>query len=495
MKIQFESTLDYQLEAIEAIVNIFSGQESCDTNFTIHSPEFLAAQHSMGFNESGYGNRLELDEDRLFSNVQHIQLSNGLRPSLRSEITGNALDFTIEMETGTGKTYVYLRTIMELYSKYGFTKHIIVVPSVPIKEGVQKSLEITREHFRGLYDNLNYNFFVYDRSRLSEVRDFAVNDSLEIMVITIDAFSKSFENPEDESRSSNVIHRYNDSLGYKPLELISNTNPVVIIDEPQKTMSTPLRKKAIASLNPLMVVRYSATHLEKINLMYKLDAIDAYNLKLVKQIEISSVQSEGIKNSAYIRLLCVHTGNGKPNARIEVDAFHRGSIVRRTLSAVKPNQDLEELTGRPEYAGYIIRDIYAAPGNEYIDFTSKDDIIRLGNAIGNTDEIQVKTALISKTIEEHLDKELVLNPQGIKVLSLFFIDSVSKYRTYDDDGNPSPGIYAEIFEKEYLKLIRRPKYAGLFGEIRDSETEVSKVHNGYFSIDRKPKKTNIITPT
>lgn len=493
MKIQFNSALSYQQEAIDAIVDIFKGQETCESNFTVYSPEFIAKQdqtvYKASFTDLGYGNRLTLNEGKILENVQNIQLGNGLKPSVRGEVNRNELDFTVEMETGTGKTYVYLRTILELYTKYGFSKHIIVVPSIPIKEGVYKSLQITKEHLRELFDNVNYNFFVYDSSKLNEVRDFATNDKLEIMVINIDAFAKSFENPSDVKKTANIIHRYNDSLGYKPLDLIKNTNPFIIIDEPQTTMSTALRKKAVQNLNPLAIVRYSATHKEKVNLMYKLDAVDAYEKKLVKQIEVGSVQTEGANSQAYIRFLEIKLSKGFPTAKLELDIFKDGRITRKAVW-VKQNEDLWELTDRDEYEGFIIKDIYGVQGNEYIDFTSKEDIIRLGEAIGNVDDKQIKTALIRKTIEEHLDKELVLNPQGIKVLSLFFIDTVSKYRVYDEDGNATNGEYAEIFEKEYSRLITKPKYNSLFSEIKDIELESSQIHNGYFSIDKKSKRSN-----
>tara|TARA_R110002049_G_scaffold275725_1_gene453834 strand:- start:7563 stop:10601 length:3039 start_codon:yes stop_codon:yes gene_type:complete len=489
MKIQFDSSLDYQRDAIKAITNIFQGQEICEANFTVYSPEFLAKQQNIAFNEIGYGNRLTLTEGNIIENARNIQLANGLKPSDRSEVDRNHLDFTIEMETGTGKTYVYLRTIMEMYRKYGFSKHIIVVPSIPIKEGVYKSLQITKDHFRQLYDNINYNFFIYDSSKLNEVRDFATNDGLSIMVINIDAFRKSFENPTDEKKTANIIHRYNDKLGYKPLDLIKNTNPVVFIDEPQSTMSTPLAKKAVQGLNPLAILRYSATHKkdEKINMMYKLDAVDAYEKKLVKQIEIGSIQTNGMNNQAYIKLLEVRSRGGNIDAHVEVDSLENGKI-KLVKKWVKQNEDLEELTGRIEYEGYIIKDIYVQ--DEYIDFTSRDVELKVGEVIGSVDDKQIKRALINKTIEAHLDKELVLNPQGIKVLSLFFIDSVGKYRVYDEDGKDSLGEYAKFFEQEYRKLIQKTKYASLFAEIDDLETEASQVHNGYFSIDKKSKASN-----
>mgnify|MGYP001015721962 CR=1 FL=1 len=486
MKIQFDSTLQYQLDSIGSIVDIFQGQEKCDSNFTVYSSDFLNKQQNLSFNEMGCGNRLIISEGKLIENVQQIQLGNGLKPSSPKEVDRNHLDFTVEMETGTGKTYVYLRSIMELYRKFGFSKHIIVVPSIPIKEGVFKSLQITKDHFRELYDNIPYNFFIYDSSRLNEVRDFSTNDGLEIMVINIDSFSKSFKDPS-KPNNANIIHRYNDSLGYKPLDLIKNTNPIVFIDEPQTTMSTELRKKAVKNLNPLAIIRYSATHREKVNLMYKLDAVDAYEQKLVKQIEVGSVQTEGANNQAYIKLIDVKLSKGLPVAKIEVDAFVRGSIKKKQLT-VRQNDDLEQLTDRVEYEGYIIKDIYGVEGNEYIDFTSNEEFIKLGQSIGSVDDRQVKTAMISKTIEEHLDKEIVLNGQGIKVLSLFFIDAVANYRKYDEDGNQINGDYATIFEEEYAKLIRKPKYQNLFNELHDNELDASLLHNGYFSIDKRSKK-------
>jgi type III restriction enzyme len=491
MKIKFDSTLSYQQEAIDSIVNIFKGQDKCDSNFTVYSPEFLASQQNIEFNEIGFGNRLTLNDGQLLDNIQKIQLTNGLAPSTRAQINRKALDFSIEMETGTGKTYVYLRTILELYVKYGFSKHIIVVPSIPIKEGVFKSLKITKEHLRGLYDNINYNFFIYDSGRLNEVRDFATNDRLEIMVINIDAFSKSFENKDDLSKAANIIHRYNDSLGYKPLDLIRNTNPFVIIDEPQTTISTELRKESVRNLNPLAIVKYSATHREadKNNLMFKLDAVSAYERKLVKQIEVGSIEAQEVaSNGVYIKLLEVKISKSNPTAKLEIDVLENKKITRKTKT-VKAGDDLEIITNIPEYAGYIIRDINAQ-GEKYIDFLAKDDIIKLGDSIGGVDLIQIKTALIRKTIEEHLDKEVKLNPLGIKVLSLFFIDTVSKYRIYDEEGNPQNGEYAEIFEAEYKKMILKPKYNSLFKELIASSDEVSQIHNGYFSIDKKSKQSN-----
>jgi type III restriction enzyme len=488
MKIKFESGLPYQQEAINAIVDIFQGQEICTSNFTVFSPEYLARQKTLDFNQIGYANKLQLTEVQILENTQKIQLRNGLKPSLTNEVDIKHLDFSIEMETGTGKTYVYLRTIMEMNRQYGFTKFIIVVPSIPIKEGVYKSLQITETHFKEHYNNIPYKYFIYDSSNLPDVRDFAVNDQLQIMVINIDAFRKSFENEKDETKSQNIIHRYNDKLGYKPLQLIQDTRPVVIIDEPQTTLSTELAKKSVNNLNPLVMLRYSATHKEKLNLMYKLDAVDAYNRQLVKQIEVASVKVDGAAiDGAYMKLVSV---KNKPNirAKVDLDVLEHGERKRKPKE-LKKNDDLLEITKLQQYEGFIVNDIYTQAGKEYIEFIN-GTILKLGESIGAVDDNLIKRMMIRKTIEEHLDKELVLNSKGIKVLSLFFIDAVKHYRIYDEDGNMQNGDYSNMFEEEYKKLIKKPKYQSLFEEIKDLVSEVQEIHNGYFSIDKKSKASN-----
>ena len=424
---------------------------------------------------------------RILENVQTIQLRNGLVHSEREQVDQQPLDFTIEMETGTGKTYVYLRSIMDMYQRYGFAKHIIVVPSIPIKEGVYKSLQMTKDHFKEQYNNLVYNYFVYDSSNLSQVRDFATNDGLEIMVINIDAFRKSFEDPTDAKKKANIIHRYHDKLGYSPIDLIRNTQPMVFIDEPQTTMSTDLARRAIHNLNPLALFRYSATHREKINLMYKLNAVDAYEKKLVKQIEVSSVQTQDTAQQAYIHFKNVRNQKNTIEAQLEFDALEKGKIKRKT-KWMRQNMDLEQLANREEYQGFIVKDISAREGSEFVDFTSRNEVLQLGESIGDVDDLIIKRGLIQKTIEAHLDRELVLNPQGIKVLSLFFIDAVANYKTYSDKSLKADGVYAKIFEEEYQKAIKHPKYATLFDGIKDVEAEAEQVHSGYFAKDKRSKK-------
>ena len=434
----------------------------------------------------GIGNRLRLLDEDIHANIRTIQLKNGLAPSETFD-SKDGIHLTVEMETGTGKTYVYLRTVFEMNRLYGFTKFIIVVPSIAIKEGVQKSLEITATHFKELYENVAFDYFTYDSSKLSDVRNFATSPDIQIMVINIDAFRKSFTDPEQENKA-NIIHRAHDRMtGAKPIEFIQQTNPIVIIDEPQSVDTTDKSKEAIASLNPMCTLRYSATHVEKHHMLYKLDSVDAYEQKLVKQIEVAGIEVKDYHNKAYIKLVSVNNKKSPISAKIEIDARLKNGSIKRKEVTVTSGADLLDTRysgGRDVYDGYIIDDIYCEQGNEYISFTSKPDILKLGQALGEVDPDEFKRLQIRKTIEEHLDKEMRLRPQGIKVLSLFFIDKVANYRWYDENGNPQKGKFALMFEEEYDRAIRKPKYSQLF-EGADLDTAAQGVHNGYFAIDKK----------
>ena len=482
MKLQFDANLHYQEQAVSAVVDLFRGQTPKRSAFTV-TMEDDAGQTTT---DNGIANRLELLEDEILENLQAVQLRNGL-PQTKTLKKG-AYDFDVEMETGTGKTYVYLRTIFELNKAYGFTKFIIVVPSIAIKEGVAKTLEITREHFRTIYNNVVYDTYIYDGSKPEEVRSFAVNDNISIMVINIAAFRKSFDGDQEKESKANIIHRAIDKLnGMRPINLIQETNPIVIVDEPQSVegKGASASKKAMSSLNALCTLRYSATHVEKHNLVYKLDAVDAFDLELVKQIEVASFESLDYHNKAYMKLLSVDNKKSPITAKIELDCEVKGTIKRKAVT-VRQGDDLsEKLSGyREVYNGYVIDDIYCEKGHEYVSFTTKPEILRLGEAVGDIDDRAIKEQQIRKTIEEHLNKELVLNPRGIKVLSLFFIDKVSNYRYYDADGVRHNGIYAEMFEKNYRELIQRPKYRTLFQDM-NLDTLPQEVHGGYFSGDKK----------
>ena len=477
MKIQFESNLDYQDRAISSIVDIFEGQEVCQSNFSIVRQHVKGQSTTADFNDLGIGNRLELLDDEILANVQNIQLRNGLPQSKKL----NTMDFSIEMETGTGKTYVYLKSIFELNKRYGFTKFIVVVPSIAIKEGTKKTLEITNDHFKTLFDNVNYDSFVYDSSNLEQVRDFATSGDIRIMVINIDAFRKSFSDPSKDTKA-NIIHRQNDRLGgQRPIEFIASTNPILIIDEPQSVDNTPKAKEAIETLNPLCKLRYSATHTEKFNLMYKLDSIDAYEQQLVKQIEVANVKLEDTSNKPYIKLISVKVN--PRSAKIEIDVNEKG-VTKRKAIVVKDGDDLyEKSKGRDVYDGYMVDDIYIEKGFEYIEFSNQESV-DIGASIGDVDDDSIKRLQIRKTIEEHLDKELRLNAQGIKVLSLFFIDRVANYRGYDEEGKELKGKYAQWFEEEFKIISKKRKYNTLFDKI-DIDTEAHKVHDGYFAQDKK----------
>jgi type III restriction enzyme len=474
MKLHFEPNLDYQHTAIESVCDLFRGQETCRTEFTV-TRDALAAQQTLAFAQSdlGIGNRLQLLDDELLTNLGAIQIRNGLRPS-GSLASG---DFTVEMETGTGKTYVYLRTIFELNRRYGFTKFVIVVPSVAIKEGVYKTLQITEEHFRALYANTPFEFFLYDSSKLAQVRNFATSPNIQIMVVTVGAINKK-----------DVNNLYKDSEktgGEKPIDLIKATRPILIVDEPQSVDGglEGRGKEALGAMNPLCTLRFSATHADKHHMLYRLDAVDAYERKLVKQIEVASLEIEGGHNKGYVRLLSTSNKKGTFSARVELDVQRATNVSRESVN-VRPGDDLQQVTGRAVYADCLVQNIGCKVGQEFLELSHLEKPLRPGEAIGDVDSDALKRLMIRRTIEEHLDKELRLRPQGIKVLSLFFIDVVEHYRSYDNNGAQVKGKYAVMFEEEYRKAAAKPKYHTLFNEV-DLESDATEVHDGYFSIDKK----------
>lgn len=477
MKLKFKSDLKYQNEAIKSVVDIFKGQTPMTSNFTVLTGKSLNdGQLQMGVVQSstGIGNKLDVISEDILKNVQDIQMRNNLPRSEKLD----GMNFTVEMETGTGKTYVYLKSIYELNKQYGFKKFVIVVPSVAIREGVDKSLQITKEHFNSIYDNESAEYFVYDSSKLEQVRNFATSNAIQIMIINIDAFRKGFEDPQKEDKA-NIIHRKQDKLnGQRPIDLIKETNPIVIIDEPQSVDTTPKSKEAIASLNPMCTLRYSATHVDKYNMVYRLDAVDAYEQRLVKKIEVLSVRSEESFNKPYIRL--VETKERK--AKIELDVQDKKGAVKRTSKMIKLGDDLFDISGEREiYRNYVVEDISWGENDEYI--VINGETIWLGKAIGDIDDDIIKRFQIRKTIEEHLEKENRLNKKGIKVLSLFFIDKVANYRDYSKDGAIMPGKYAIMFEEEYENLIKQERFKNNINR----NISIGSTHNGYFAQDKKGK--------
>ena len=462
MKLHFDSKQQFQLEAVKAITDIFEGQSlsSGDFEFSINQPGALLT-------ENGFGNKIDFSHlDQLAENIQRVQKNNDLKISTKDEIINNGWNFSIEMETGTGKTYVYLRTIYELNKLYGFKKFVIVVPSVAIREGVMKNLEITEEHFQNLYDKVPVTANVYDSKKVSNLRGFASANTIQILVINIDSFAK------DE----NIINKPNDKLtGKKPVEFIQSCKPIVIVDEPQN-METEIRKRAVENLNPLCTLRYSATHTNLYNLMYSLNPVKAYDLGLVKQIEVDSVLSENDFNSPFLQLENITRTGNTIKAKIKIDAVTTNGIKRKSVTASAKNLDLFKLSnGNERYDGLKIYEIDF--GNEQIELTN-GIVLKKGETQGGMND-EVMRFMMSKTVEEHLKKEKHYLDKGIKVLSLFFIDKVKNYREYDSNGNPIKGKFARWFEEIYQKEISKPLYKNLVSYTIDN------IHNGYFSQDNK----------
>ncbi len=480
MKLKFVDQ-PYQNDAVNAICDIFEGCEIKDSLFTIEANN----KNELALFDDyfiGHSNKLSIDDFTMLNNVQKIQERNDIQMSKDLQ----KRNFTIEMETGTGKTYVYTKTILELNKRYGFTKFIIVVPSIAIKEGVNSSLNATKEHFMEKYDNVVYNYFVYDSNHLERIREFATSTNIEIMIINIDAFRKSFTDPDKETKA-NLIHRTSDRLnGNKPIDLISGTNPIVIIDEPQSVDNTAKSKEAITSLNPLCTLRYSATHKELYNLMYRLTPVDAYQENLVKHIEVASITSNDASTKPYVKLISVSDKNGF-SCRLEIYVNGKSGAIDKKVVTAKDKDDLWELSKEVDYYkgnGYIVDNIDCFEGEEQV-FFSNGESIHIGETIGNVDDSVIKKSQIRQTIEMHLNKELHYNKQGIKVLSLFFVDEVAKYRDYDRED--SKGDYQRWFEEEYFKLINQSRYKDLkerYGE------DASTVHDGYFAQDGKGRIKN-----
>ena len=481
MKLKFENQA-FQLDAIASTINLFSGMH------TITLSEQLANQSEI-LSYDIVANGLQIDNDSLLSNLQGIQLANSLENYATELFYGGYSDipnFSLEMETGTGKTYVYLRTAFELNKRYGLTKFIVVVPSDAIRAGVLKSLEITKEHFKSEYNNVSYDYYQYDSEKINKVRDFATTNSIQIMVMTIAAFNKS----------SNNIKEYKDKFGeYRPIDLIAAAKPIVMIDEPQSVDNTENAKNAIKELNPLFILRYSATHREAYNQIYKLDAIDAYNQKLVKQIEVASIEDRHVEdaefanldNKPYIKVVEI---SPKLELSLELDLQDaKGKISRKVVKKVTKGSDLQEKTNNDNYYGYVVEDFSRDSG---VTFSVLEYDIPIGEAIGNEQSEELKTSVMLRlAIENHIKRELNLAPRKIKVLSLFFINKVADYRIHDNDTD-ADGWLAKLFiaqfkivlqsshGKRYIDLCRN-----IFNLDLEQESDLTKLHDGYFAKDKK----------
>jgi type III restriction enzyme len=476
MKLKFDPALSYQQDAIDAVVAVFNGQPFMQVGVM---PLPSLQWGGLFQTELGMGNRLTVPDEQILSNVHGIQEANDIEKV--SALQGR--EFSIEMETGTGKTYVYLRTVFELNKTYGFKKFIIVVPSVAVREGVLKSIDITKEHFQILYDRTPFDHFVYDSKRLGKVRQFATSNQVQIMVINIQSFQKDVadkdlsEMTEDELKKLNIINRENDRMsGRRPIEFIQAANPIVIIDEPQSVDNTEKSRRAIGNLKPMSTLRYSATHRNPYNLLYKLDPIRAYDMRLVKRIEVASVRSGNSFNDAYVRLLKTDNKNG---IKAQIELHEEGLSGPKTVKRwVKQGSDLFVLSKEREMYrnGYIVQNIDCTPGAEYVEF-NQGRFLELGQEVGGLGD-EIMKAQVFETVEQHLKKERALKGKGIKVLSLLFVDRVANYRIYNEDGTTSLGKIGEWFEEAFRELTAKPIYKGLI------PFDVAEVHNGYFSRDK-----------
>ena len=477
LKLKFDATLDYQCDAVRSIVDLFSDLPLADATFSVASNS--ASQ--LRFSELGVSNPVPNDlsafETSTLLNLRTVQERNCIPMSN----TLDGMQFSVEMETGTGKTYVYLRTLFELHKSYGFTKFVIVVPNIAIREGVLASIDLLRDHLRLLYDNTPFDAAMYNSKQLGRVRQFATANTIQLLVMNIQAFQKDVEEDHAPTKS-NIINRAQDRMsGRRPIEFIQATRPVVVMDEPQN-MESEAAAAAISRLQPFCTLRYSATHKRPYNRTFSLGPIDAYDLNLVKRIEVASVVADENPNAAFVRLHAVDVVKSRAQVTINYGA---GRSFKAKKVWVKSGDDLAVLSdGRQEYAnGWIVSNISFRSGAEAVEFTNGSEVT-VTKASASFDEDVRKTQVV-ETVRQHLDKERTLAPLGVKVLSLFFIDKVANYRGTDAEGNPALGPIGQWFEEAYRELASKPRYASL------NLPSASAVHAGYFSVDNKerPKDT------
>lgn len=501
MDIKFR-TLKYQLAATQAVVNCFIGQSKSDGNRYMLDKgkrkannslqiDFINDQQGETYTDIAFGNALIQDMDRVLSNVQEQQLAAGLTRSETlvvddngkgKNLTSSQLNLNIEMETGTGKTYCYIRTMFELNKQYGWSKFIIVVPSIAIREGVYKSLEMMADHFHQIYQK-KARFFIYDSKALHHLESFSADGGINVMVINVQAFNAT---GKDARR---IYEKLDEFQSRRPIDVISKNRPILILDEPQK-MQADKTLESLANFKPLFILRYSATHKRDYNLIYRLDALDAYNQKLVKKITVKGIEVQGLTGTnGYLYLQSIELSKQAPVAYLELEMKTKNGFSRK-IRKVKKGDDLYVLSNNStQYSDrYVITDINGL--NNTVEFANG---LTLGvlEAYGSVDEKLKRTIQIRETIRSHLQKEQELFAKGIKVLSLFFIDEVAKYRQYDENNNVMDGEYVEIFKQQYEQVVDEfiEKYLEDSPYIQHLKNiDVNKTHNGYFSIDKKSKR-------
>ena len=502
MKFNFKIQ-QYQTDAVEAVARVFAGQglheqikyrrdvgKQDDTDKQLTVSGFVDSDEDL--DDTGYKNEVvELSEEQLLRNIQQLQNDNNIKMSTSLEKALGKCSLDIEMETGTGKTYVYIKTMFELNKRYGWSKFIVVVPSIAIREGVKKSFEITEDHFQNHY-NKKARFFIYNSSDLNKLDDFASGSGINVMIINTQAFARSFgeaENGQKKSKEQLIIYDKRDEFGSRrPIDVIRATRPIIILDEPQK-MGGEVTQKALKNFNPLFSLNYSATHKTQHNLVYVLDALDAFNQRLVKKIEVKGIEVKNLRgtNGYLYAQEIVLSKNKPPMVKLEFEqSLKTSSNPKRILKTVAVNDNLYYLSNKMEqYKGYTISEI--DPDRGAVTFIN-GEVIKVGNVVGDVSEKDMRRIQIRETILSHFEKEEKLFNKGIKTLSLFFIDEVSKYRQYDENGDEVLGEYGEMFEEEYLSILN--EHLTLFDDdyqkyLRTTCDDISAIHKGYFSIDKK----------
>ena len=473
MKLKFKKQ-QFQIDGMNAVCDVFEGQGKESYKYLFGRKKGGLVKFGADSNIYAWKNgKVTISEETQLKNIQEIQKMNDLHQS--PQLEGEGLNLTVEMETGTGKTYVYINTIFELNKRYGWTKFIVVVPSIAIREGIYTSLSIMEEHFATLYGK-KIRHFIFDSSKPTQIESFATNSGINVMIINNHAFNK-----KDTNNMYKVTER-----GAKLIDYIVGTNPIIIIDEPQ-SVEGKSTKLAMKDFNSLFTLRYSATHRETYNMVYKLDAVDAFNRKLVKQINVKGINIKGTTAThGYLYLEGMDIGkNHYPRARVEIEVKQVNGVVKKTR-IINRGDDLFTLSeGLQQYKGYKVSDITA----DEISFTNGVKI-SISDVVGNINEEHKRRIQIRETIRSHLNKERGLYKKGIKTISLFFIDEVKNYREYDEEGNSISGKYIKMFEEEYTQLIKQykkedPDYIIYLESINPEQT-----HEGYFSIDKKGQMTN-----
>ena len=493
----------YQTDAVESVVKVFNGQKKYDRVSYIRDVgkkniEQQIAMLSLDdglnvydpFDDTGYKNEIiELSDEQLLTNIHQLQSENNIKHSSALNKDLGRLSLDVEMETGTGKTYVYIKTMFELNKRYGWSKFIVVVPSIAIREGVKKSFEITTDHFMEHYGK-KARFFIYNSSNLNQLDHFSQNSEISVMIINTQAFASSLKE-DGRSKEARIIYSKRDEFGSRrPIDVIAASRPIIILDEPQK-MGGAVTQKALKNFNPLFSLNYSATHAVKHNTVYVLDALDAYNKKLVKKIEVKGFEVKNFRGTdSYLYLEQIVLSSKKPPmARIELEIGYNKSTNRETRILGVGDNLFYVSKEMEQYRGYTISEIDPLSGT--VTFTN-GETIKTGEVNGDVSEMDMRRIQIRETIKSHFDKEEILFNQGIKTLSLFFIDEVAKYRQYDEDGNELLGEYGKMFEQEYISILNEKLTlidSPYQRYLRSTCSEVSEVHKGYFSIDKKTGKS------